>query len=850
MKYFWYYIVFIFPIVAASCSAEKNALMNRAFHNTTSHYNPYFYAKDHLRNVQNTIESTIVYDYDRILPIFPTIDTSLANSYKSETDEAIKMASIAIQRHANSKWVDDSYLLVGLSRLYSLDYVNAILTFKYINKNSPDDDVRHHALVLLYKTFIDYEEYDNAVEVSDFLKKEKLNPENLKELYLYRGYFYQIRKDLDNMLTNLLEAVPLLSNNDGKGRIYFIVGQNYQELGFDAEAYNYYKKCLSTNPEYELDFYTRLRMAQVTQINENSDVRTVRRYLLKLLKDKKNKEFKDKIYYEMAEFEGRQGNLDIAIEHYNSSIRASTRNQRQKGLAYWKLGQIYYDTLKEFRLAEAYYDSTISVLPKDYEGYEKIQTRHKILSDFVTQLNTIELQDSLLTLSNMDTSELRNYFTEYVEAKNKEREKELEKKSYQTTETSNIFDDPVSTGTSNWYFGNPSALAMGQTEFQRIWGDIELADNWRRAIKDIEIASNDGKVGPTENTGGADTGSPAAVLSEEASVDELMGTVPQTAKEKSEAHSKIEKAYYRLGNIYHFDLLESINAAETFETLLTRYDTTHYKPEVMYLLYLIYKDAGDDKYLVYKDRVLNEFGESIYAKLILNPNYSEESSQASVKLKIKYKEAYDYYSKGDFPAARVIIRESLSEYDDLPISANFKLLEVLIIGKTENIAKYQYELSAFIEKNQESDLAPYAQTLLEASRDFEDRSVKAKGIRYVEYFEQEHFFVVVYESKNKELTKLLTTSLDTLNNKYFGELGLNTTNLVLDETSNITMVSEFKGAKSSLQYYEQFMLDPDIKSALPLNDLHVFTITTDNFKIFYKTKELKGYLKFFSAHYQ
>jgi len=46
------------------------------------------------------------------------------------------MASISIQRHPNSRWVNDNYLMVGLARLYACDYQNAILTFKYVNTKS------------------------------------------------------------------------------------------------------------------------------------------------------------------------------------------------------------------------------------------------------------------------------------------------------------------------------------------------------------------------------------------------------------------------------------------------------------------------------------------------------------------------------------------------------------------------------------------------------------------------------------------------------------------------------------------------------------------------------------------
>lgn len=843
------FITALSVVFGASCSSEKNTLTSKAFHNTTAHFNAYYYSKENIKAIERIIDESIQNDYDYILPIFPSIDTTLAGTYKNEIEEAIKMASLAIQRHPNSHWVDDSYNLVGLARLYDLDYVNAILTFKWVNTNSQNKDTRHLALIYLLKTFTDHEEFDNALQVSDYLNKEKLSTANQKLLYLYRAYYYQVRGDLDNMLKNMVAAAPILSNKDGKGRIYFIIGQNYQALGFDSEAYSYYKKCLATNPEYELDFYARLKMAQVTQLARNSDIKEVRKHFKKLLKDKKNKEFKDKIYYEMARFEARNGNTDDAIGYYNSSIRSFIKNKKQQGLAYLRLGEIYYDTLRNYELAQAYYDSAIIALPKDYEDYESIKSRQLILTDFVAQLNIIEEQDSLLQLSAMDTADLRKYFTTYLEEK--AALEEAKRKTQARSRSASVLDKADDTGTSKWYFGNPTAVAMGQTEFIRVWGDVPLEDNWRRSVKDnsnTDIADNSGKP-PLVSANGNETSHEDQKANQETAIKQLMGNVPRTAQEKQEALAKIEEAYYKLGNIYYFDLKESLNAAETYEILLDRFSETDYKVEVLYLLYLIYQDANDERYLAYKNQILNDFSNSTYAKLIINPNYTQESSVASEKLKIEYKKAYEHYRKGELTEAKIIINDALSQYDDLPISDRFKLLSVLITGKTEDIARYQYELSQFVENNPESEFAPYAQTLLAASRDFQTQQTIARGVKYVEYFEQEHYLIIVYSNKSK-LSDKINTTLENFNKNGYSELNLVISRLILNDEYSLTMVSEFAGAKSSLVYFERLMLDPTINSALPLADLDIFTITTDNFSIFYQTKELRKYLQFFKEHYQ
>ena len=87
------------------------------------------------------------------------------------------------------------------------------------------------------------------------------------------------------------------------------------------------------------------------------------------------------------------------------------------------------------------------------------------------------------------------------------------------------------------------------------------------------------------------------------------------------------------------------------------------------------------------------------------------------------------------------------------------------------------------------------------------------------------------------------------NETHFKDEDLKVSNLILNETTHLSMITQFPGAKSSLMYYEKFILDPEIASELPIQEMEVFSITKDNFTIFYQTKELEGYLTFFKTHY-
>ena len=49
-------------------------------------------------------------------------------------------------------------------------------------------------------------------------------------------------------------------------------------------------------------------------------------YFQNMLRDQKNKDYLDKIYYEMANFELKRSRIDPAIDYLNQSIQYNTKN--------------------------------------------------------------------------------------------------------------------------------------------------------------------------------------------------------------------------------------------------------------------------------------------------------------------------------------------------------------------------------------------------------------------------------------------------------------------------------------------------------------------------------------------
>ena len=153
--------VVLFLFIGA-CSSERNTFTNRTFHNLTSHFNAYYLADAKIKEVENQIRTNYKEDYTQVLPVFIPIDSATVKESKVKLDSAKELSSKAIDWHRISKWVDDSYYLLGKIDYLQAKQDDALNAFKYVNSTGKDKDLRHKALISLLRLYVDKREYENT----------------------------------------------------------------------------------------------------------------------------------------------------------------------------------------------------------------------------------------------------------------------------------------------------------------------------------------------------------------------------------------------------------------------------------------------------------------------------------------------------------------------------------------------------------------------------------------------------------------------------------------------------------------------------------------------------------------
>ena len=178
-----------------SCSQHSNGSVSKGYHNLTAHFNAYVMARDDIDEVERYLFKNRQDNYNETLPILLPLDSNATQPVRPQLDDAIKKASLVAERHQNSKWVDDAYILIGKTRLYRQDLPNAIEVFKYVNTKGTDDENKHEALIGLMRAYTETGDFPNGLTVAEYLRAQPLNKTNTRDYYLTKAYLHQQREN-------------------------------------------------------------------------------------------------------------------------------------------------------------------------------------------------------------------------------------------------------------------------------------------------------------------------------------------------------------------------------------------------------------------------------------------------------------------------------------------------------------------------------------------------------------------------------------------------------------------------------------------------------------------------------
>ncbi|WP_262249132.1 type IX secretion system periplasmic lipoprotein PorW/SprE [Parapedobacter soli] len=647
--------------VVAGCAANREkdrAAEYDMMENLTAKFNIVYHGRKIIADVTRQNFEAHHEDYQQLLPVLiePTEATSSSNTQLM--DSVIGKALNIINHKGKSKYINEAYLLTGKANYLKGNYYNAVEFFTYLANTFADmPEYRQAALVWKARSLMQLGNLTDAGSVLDTvfagLESEK---KSMGLAFATQAKYYLLVHDEESAITMLEQAIEHTRLKPIKLRWHFLLGQLLQQSGRKEEAYGHYSRVVRSNAPYEMSFYAALNRVFLTT-GENSTGEQRVRLLRRMLRDGKNKEFRDQIYYQIATVFYEDGYLPEALANYELALRQESSNRYQTTLTYLKLADHYF-AATDYPTAKLYYDSVGMVLPVDFPNAGEVQRKIANLDELIAQLTVVAHQDSLQYLARLDETTRRTEIDSILtrswlqyQAKKVEPAKQRASQTQRFSPFDDMMPAAVSYTDNRFYFNNPDAMGMGQAEFRRRWGNRQLKDNWR--FSDMAGASViSGEAAGTVDTEHTPTEEVAAVDST-AWVSNLRQTyldeLPDTDEKMAASDTLIHNALIRVGNSYRDELLDNEAAIRTYEELLERYPSTPEAPLLYYNLYRLYSGIDDAKVALYRQKLLVDFPDSRYSHIIRDPAYLAKLEQQQRVLDRAYESVYTLYTEQQYP---------------------------------------------------------------------------------------------------------------------------------------------------------------------------------------------------------
>ncbi len=675
------------------CASKKDKPKVKFMKNLTAHYNIYFNAKEAFKESEITIKNSYEDDYSLLLAIFPLPNPESSGNETENLDNVISKANtIALEKY-ESNWLDDSFLLLADAQYLKGDFYNAIEYYSYVGLNFKKEK-KNKLKAYLGQVKSDFA-LDLIKEADSVLKMAvALNYKYKKdEVAASQAKLALVNNDIEGAINHLEDAVKLTKNSYQKIRWRYVLAQLQEINGNTKDATANYNKIAKSNASFEMSFNANLSRIR---ISENAEGKTYDKIatLKKLLKEDKNRQLKDQIYYQIGNAYEERNELSKASENFVIAAHTVPGSVKQKGLSYLRLAQLNFDKLKNYTQAQLYYDSTLQYLPKNYPDYKNIAIKAKNLQYLADRLVIIQEEKNQLFLSKLNDAEL-DLKVDSIYQSNAKSKSKLEQKNDtgQSVSISN-FSEANKTA-SSFYFYNDAAISQGFSEFKRRWGDRKLTDNWRVSASNLLASNTDKGLNPLNGDGeNTDTNN---IENRDSLKAKLKKTLPYTAAAKNISYDKISTALYEIATFYKDELKDDAEAIEAFEAILFNFPNDKNAANIYYQLYRLTAVSDPKKSEFYKQKLLNLFPNSDYARAINDPSYGKEKDFKLTQLKEEYQNVYQIYLQKNYSQVLAKINELKSKYssfDDL--NPQFDYLEALAIGNTQKTPIFLASLNKII----------------------------------------------------------------------------------------------------------------------------------------------------------
>jgi hypothetical protein len=297
----------------------------------------------------------------------------------------------------------------------------------------------------------------------------------------------------------------------------------------------------------------------------------------------------------------------------------------------------------------------------------------------------------------------------------------------------------------------------------------------------------------------------------------------------------------------------------------------------------MYKEEGDaDNADRYKQKIIAEYPESNYAKVVSDPDYFKKLEKKQNVLEEKYTDVLNKYKNGRYYTVIDDCNSLIDKYDNKSYVAKFKYIKALAIGKTQDLVSFRKALKDvsknypntevakaannklnFLEKTELQQISTYfaknkekqqtqdsakASAAKEAKEKQTTKSQEEQEEQLYRYREDDsYYFVIIASTDNIDINNL-KFDLINFNLDYYLQKDYTTTSKTFNEHNTIISVKRFKDLKSIQEYYD-IISKKEQRVFKDIDDKYYeyFYISVKNYPTLLEKKTIIEYLKFFKS---
>jgi len=669
-----------------------------------------------------------------ILPVIEGFNFSITNSSPTEFFKIPEEKAIKAIQKSNKKDVavrDRAYLLLGKSRFYDQRYVSALQAFNNIENSLL---VREYWKALVYMTIDQNELALKAIE-KGLNDKSQIQGES-KFLNLALIQYYINVKNYDKTVKSLVEFLTSSNDKKLKARLNYILAQIYLEKKENEKAKAALKNVINSgvNKSHSLILWSKLIYNNLINSPDNN-------LFKKLIRSERYRQHISLINYFNAKLI-LSSQPKQAKDLFSNAVESEKIDFTLKSKIYDELYKIYLSE-KDYLLASKYLDSSLAYIDPSTIKYFRLNKSRKKLNEVAKLEKENQLLDSLIYVNSLSENE---------------RIKLLNKSALDSED----YNNEISVGSSSsFYFDNKKSVDIGIKKFKEKWGDILLTDDWKMNPQ-VSLKRN------VSYEQKPDLESVDELSFNELSIDSLK--------------LLINYNNLRLGmslNDYVFDYEKSHQVLSIVDNNLLEINDQE--------TLLFYKTKASEKfdkklYDLYKNKLLQNFPESIYSKSFTGESLSLNIDSLATKI------------RSEFNSQK--FNNSIKQLDSvLEKTYNVEDRYVLSLVKSELIAKQKGvdEYLIFLEnlkkdfKDKQQEIQDKISVLNSVYKKKKNQGNKIKYVGLVVseencpisenqdfecmFFNEKSNLLIFYgsdeNSTKKTLESYLNTNVELKNNKYF-----------------------------------------------------------------------------------